>query len=58
METPWPGPTQLADLNRNLGDARSKPSIKSIYSYIRFRSQIFAEAISKFQFGKLISIYI
>ena len=43
---PEPGPTQLADPNRIPGDARPKPSIKSVYSYKRFRSQIFVEAVS------------
>ena len=46
VATPEPGLTQLADPDRNLGDARPKPSIKSIYSYKRFRSQIFGEAVS------------
>ena len=43
---PEPSPTWLADLDRNPGEARPKPLIKSIYSYKRFRSQIFAEAVS------------
>ena len=43
---PKPDPTRLADPDRNPGDARPKPSIKTIYSYKRFRSQIFAEADS------------
>ena len=46
VATPKPSLTLLADPNRNPWVARPKPSIKSIYSYKRFRSQIFAEAVS------------
>ena len=46
VATSEPNLTRLADPDSNPWDARPKPSIKSIYSYKRFRSQIFAEAVS------------
>ena len=43
--TPEPGPTRLADPNRNPGDARPKPLTKSVYQ-IHFILKSFAEAVS------------
>ena len=53
VATPKPGPTRLADLNRNPEDARPKPLIKSIYQIHFINISVFVLKFlrKRFQFG-------
>ena len=53
VATPEPGLTRLADSDRNTGDARPKPLIKSIYQihFINISIFILKSLRKKFQFG-------